>query len=194
MAYLIEMMQDKDYGKMLTTYVISLLELVLHEKNGLYCPNCGKEKGVLTYDKIHNDIGLLTKEEQERYLRENIYCKNCGGLMREVYSIKDTGKTKKLCIYNNELSSQDFEELKTIIAHYNILNYDGDKYIDPDLKADLEKKRKLENRDYTSPTLEKQIVCVCISTNYKLEEIKQLSMRKLTYLLKLIDAKENYYC
>ena len=91
--------------------------------------------------------------------------------MREVYSIKDTGRTKKLCIYNNELSSQDFEELKTIIAHYNILNYDGDKYIDPDLKADLEKKRKLENRDYTSPTLEKQIVCVCISTNYKLEEI-----------------------
>jgi len=44
-------------------------------------------------------------------------------------------------IKNVVLTNKDLEELTAIITHYNILDYDGDKYIDPNLKKDLELKR-----------------------------------------------------
>lgn len=212
MAYLIDMMEDKDFGQGITAYVTSLLELVLHEKNGLYCPDCwekrmildkdnnkermygsDKSKDVIPFEEISKNLKQLDDKEQIVYFTEQSICPYCGKRKREVFSIKDTGVTKRLCIYNTELTSQDFEELKAIIMHYNILDYDGDKYIDPDLKADLEKKKKLQNKDYTSPTLERQLVCVSISTPYTTEELKNVSLRKLAYMLKMVDKKQNYY-
>ena len=44
-------------------------------------------------------------------------------------------------IKNVVLTNKDLEELTAIITHYNILDYDGDKYIDPSLKKDLELKK-----------------------------------------------------
>ena len=221
MAYLIEMMEDEDFGRVITNNVTSLLELVLHEENGLFCPNCfhgrgsadyleppewdperddyarggNVEKGneVLSFKKIARD--LYGKEEAERhaYFAEHAVCPHCGGIKREVFSIKDSGVTKKLCVYNTELLSQDFEELKAVVSHYNILGYDGDRYIDPDLKEELEKKARLQNKDYTSPTLEKQLVCVASGSNYTIEGLKDVTMRKLSYLLKVIDRKAHYF-
>ena len=215
MAYLIDMMQDEDFGQGITAYVTSLLELVLHEKNGLYCPECwnkreiqdldedgrerprlygsDKSKDVVPFEKLGKELRKMSEADSIRYFAEQSVCPYCGAKKREVFSIKDTGITKKLCIYNTELSSQDFEELKAIIMHYNILDYDGDRYIDPDLKADLEKKRKLQNKDYTSPTLERQLVCVAISSPYTIEELKNTSLRKLAYMLKMVDRKQSYY-
>ena len=42
MQYLIECMENEQYGKLITQQVISMFELVFHIKNGLYCPKCGK--------------------------------------------------------------------------------------------------------------------------------------------------------
>ena len=202
MAYLIEQMEDKDYGGLLTSQVITLLEMVLHIKNGLFCPNCHQDKG-LSYDEIitalkeiDNDSTLSKEEKEEQkkqYFLKNSVCPVCGGLRREIFSIKKTDTIKKISVYDYDFSPQEFDELVAIILHYNILDYDGDKYMDPSLKKDLEIKAQMENKNYTGPSLEKQLVCISISSPYKIEELKELTLRKLTLMLKTIDAKNVYY-
>ncbi|PWL40700.1 MAG: hypothetical protein DBY43_06830 [Clostridiaceae bacterium] len=74
------------------------------------------------------------------------------------------------------------------------MDYDGDKYIDPNLKKDMELKQRLENKNYSSPSLEKMLVCISISSPYTMEELKEkITLRKLSLMLKTIDAKNYYY-
>ena len=121
-------------------------------------------------------------------------CPKCGAKMRDIFSIKKDGKKKTLMIKNVEITPKDFDELKALVPRQNILDYDGDKYIDPDLKEELEIKQRLQNQDYTSPTLEKQIICVSIGTGFTKQYIvNNMTMRELSLYLRTIDAKDTYY-
>ena len=203
LGYLIESMQEGEIGAALTSQLIGLIELVFHEKNGFFCPNCGEE---ILFEEIKNELDNITKEIVEskgtkeqidiakiEYFKEKMKCKKCGSNMREIISIKNEGNIKKLSIKNTDISPKDFDELKALVSRQNILDYDGDKYIDPDLKEELEIKARLQNKNYTSPSLEKQMVCVCAGTGYTLKELKEIPLRKLTLLLKTVDSKANYY-
>ena len=203
LGYLIESMQEGEIGATLTSQLIGLIELVFHEKNGFFCPNCGE---VILFEEIKNELDNITKTIMEskgtkeqvdiakiEYFKEKMKCKKCGSNMREIISIKNEGNIKKLSIKNTDISPKDFDELKALVSRQNILDYDGDKYIDPDLKEELEIKARLQNKNYTSPSLEKQMVCVCAGTGYTLKELKEIPLRKLTLLLKTVDSKANYY-
>lgn len=193
MTYLISKMQDKEEGQKITSQILGLFELCFHIQNGLYCPNCKKNQTLKEIFELHYNLKEDTPENRLKLVNNFFNCPTCGTKRREYISIKNSGNLAKFCIGDEEFTSKDFDEFKAIVTHYNILGYDGDEYIDPDLKADLELKKKLENKDYTSPSLEKQIICVSISTSYKIEEIKNLTMRKLSYMLKIIDRKEHYF-
>ena len=203
LGYLIESMQEGEIGAALTSQLIGLIELVFHEKNGFFCPNCGEE---ILFEEIKNELDSITKTIMEskgtkeqvdiakiEYFKEKMKCKKCGSNMREIISIKNEGNIKKLSIKNTDISPKDFDELKALVSRQNILDYDGDKYVDPDLKEELEIKARLQNKNYTSPSLEKQMVCVCAGTGYTLKELKEIPLRKLTLLLKTVDSKANYY-
>ena len=203
LGYLIESMQEGEIGATLTSQLIGLIELVFHEKNGFFCPNCGEE---ILFEEIKNELDNIIKEIVEskgtkeqidiakiEYFKEKMKCKKCGSNMREIISIKNEGNIKKLSIKNTDISPKDFDELKALVSRQNILDYDGDKYIDPDLKEELEIKARLQNKNYTSPSLEKQMVCVCAGTGYTLKELKEIPLRKLTLLLKTVDSKASYY-
>ena len=203
LGYLIESMQEGEIGATLTSQLIGLIELVFHEKNGFFCPNCGEE---ILFEEIKNELDNIIKEIVEskgtkeqidiakiEYFKEKMKCKKCGSNMREIISIKNEGNIKKLSIKNTDISPKDFDELKALVSRQNILDYDGDKYVDPDLKEELEIKARLQNKNYTSPSLEKQMVCVCAGTGYTLKELKEIPLRKLTLLLKTVDSKANYY-
>lgn len=203
LGYLIESMQEGEIGATLTSQLIGLIELVFHEKNGFFCPNCGEE---ILFEEIKNELDSIiktimeskgTKEQVDiakiEYFKEKMKCKKCGSNMREIISIKNEGNIKKLSIKNTDISPKDFDELKALVSRQNILDYDGDKYVDPDLKEELEIKARLQNKNYTSPSLEKQMVCVCAGTGYTLKELKEIPLRKLTLLLKTVDSKANYY-
>lgn len=139
---------------------------------------------------------LLKQIEQHAYYefyQKSTICPDCEEKMRDIYSIKSENGVETFMIRDVEINSSDFEELKAVIPRQNILDYDGDKYIDPDLKEELQIKAEMKNKDYTAPTLEKQIICVAIGTGYSLEYLQEISMRKLSLLLRLIDNKETYY-
>lgn len=205
MNYLIKQMEDEKIGSFVTSQVIRIFELCLHEKNRLYCPKCGKKmedeeiaKKLIELDKEIANLGEDISDEDRQLKRlqmlQSLSVCECGEQMREVYSIKNENGQKNLTIKNVVLTNKDLEELTAIITHYNILDYDGDKYIDPNLKKDLELKRQLEHKDYASPSLEKQMVGVSISSPYRIEELKEkVTLRKLALMLKMIDSQRTYY-
>ena len=205
MNYLIKQMEDEKIGGFVTSQVIRIFELCLHEKNRLYCSECGKKiedeeiaKKLIELDKEMANLGEDLSDEDRQLKRlqmlQSLSVCECGGQMREVYSIKNENGQKNLMIKNVVLTNKDLEELTAIITHYNILDYDGDKYIDPNLKKDLELKRQLEHKDYASPSLEKQMVGVSISSPYRIEELKEkVTLRKLALMLKMIDSQRTYY-
>ena len=127
------------------------------------------------------------------YYKQALTCTDCGEQMRDVFSIKSQGAINRLMIKNIEINDNEFDELKALIPRQNILDYDGDKYMDPDLKEELEIKARLQNQDYTSPTLEKQLICVAVGTGFTIEYLKGITMRKLSMLLRIIDKKDTYY-
>lgn len=205
MNYLIKQMEDEKIGGFVTSQVIRIFELCLHEKNRLYCPECGKKiedeeiaKKLIELDKEIANLGEDISDEDRQLKRlqilQSLSVCECGGQMREVYSIKNENGQKNLMIKNVVLTNKDLEELTAIITHYNILDYDGDKYIDPNLKKDLAKKAELEHKDYASPSLEKQLVGVSINSPYHIEELKEnVTLRKLALMLKMIDSQKMYY-
>lgn len=139
---------------------------------------------------------LPTIEQQAKFtfLKEKMQCE-CGGELIDIFGFKKDEKTKGvwLMVKDVEINNSEFEELKALIPRMNILDYDGDLNIDPELKAELDLKAKLQNGDYTSPTLEKQIMCVALGTGYSLEYLQEITMRKLSYFLKLVDKEKTYY-
>lgn len=205
MNYLIKQMEDEKIGGFVTSQVIRIFELCLHEKNRLYCPKCGKKiedeeiaKKLLELDKEIADLGEEVSDQDKQLKKlqmiQSLSVCECGEQMREVYSIRNENGQKNLAIKDVILTNKDLEELTAIVTHYNILDYDGDKYIDPNLKKDLELKKQLESKNYTSPSLEKQLVGVSISSPYHIEELKEnVTLRKLALMLKMIDSQRTYY-
>lgn len=221
LAYLMECMEDKKSGDIIVQQLVSLFELIFHIKKGFYCPNCGKEisyeesmtrmfdhlkvvekdvQAIYSEQFFDNEQHEVPKDMMEGimhrakldFLTELVKCE-CGCELRDIFSFQSKGQSKKILIKNIELDSKDFDELRSLVPRQNILDYDGDKYIDPDLKEELEIKAKLQNKDYTSPTLEKQIVCVSVGTGLTIEYLQKITMRKLSLLLKTVDAKNMYY-
>lgn len=88
--------------------------------------------------------------------------------------------------YNNS----DLEQIKNIIClQQGLVN--EEEQIDSELKNFLEKSLKLQQIKNFGD-LEDLIVCVTISTNYKLEDIYKLPIRKFNKILERIDKKMNY--
>lgn len=204
MSYLISQMENEEYGRLLTQQVVTLLELIFHVKNGFYCPNCHEEE--LTYEQMLEDVLLIENnrelnEEQKKiakqeYFIKNSVCSKCGAQKRDIIGVQDDGKeklsSKRIYVYDSVFNAQEFDELIAIILHYNILNYDGDTYMDPKLKEAMEQKALMENQNYNAPSLEKQLVCISVSSPYTLEMLEELTLRKMTLMLKVIDAKVTY--
>lgn len=127
------------------------------------------------------------------YIQKAQICPDCGKTMRDVFSIKNNKGVKTLMIKDIEIGNKEFDEFKALIPRQNIIDYDGDKYMDPDLKEELELKAKLQNQDYTQPTLEKQLVCVSVGTGLTFEYLRTIPIRKLSLLLRSVDREKTYY-
>ena len=204
MAYLIQNMENQEFGPMITSQVTSMFELVFHEKNGLFCPNCGFKRTqfevLQEYAKFQQTLPEDISETERKirnieFINNYAVCPECKSKMRDIYGIQTNAQgQKKLYIYDIVLEPKDLDEFIAIITHQNILDYDGDKYIDPTLKEEMELKARMQNQNYTAPSLEKILVCVSISSPYTMEMLKeQVTLRKLSLMLKTVDAKGYYY-
>lgn len=204
LSYAFKLMEDKETGRSFISRFIALLELIFHIQDGLYCDNENCEdynkKKIYYYDEnYYNKIQAIldseekTDEERADALFKMRVCPKCGKPMRGVFSIKEQDNKKSLSVYDIEIMPKEFDEIKEIVCYQNMPDYNDD-YIDPKLKAELEAKAKLENPNAVSPTLEKQLICISISSPYTIDMLKEITIRKMVLMLRTIDAKAHYFC
>lgn len=198
--YLCYLMSDKEAGQRYISQLILLLQMIFKVKNGLYCENesCEKYKQVLPYHKIWKEADKIKNEEEKNsYLTQSFYCPSCGNKKREVFSITTNKKTKKntLKIFDTNINSREFDELREIVCHQNMPDYGSQgEFFDKELEEELKIKAQMENPNNVQPTLEKQLCCIVSSSGYTYEELKKVTIRRMVLLLRTIDSKLHYFC
>jgi len=90
-------------------------------------------------------------------------------------------------------TGKDFAEIKQIICESNDVEL-PDQNIDYNLRLKLEESKRIKAKSSTFKmgSFEDQMICVAISTGYKLEEIYNMTIRKFNKMMLRIDHKLNY--
>lgn len=174
-----------------------LVEVCLGIKSGLFCPICGLK---ITTKEISKEARAFSAQNGEKdfgewYQSKFVKCPNteCRGKLKDVIRYGfDERHQPCMEIENSIVTKEDFEEIRAIVCHQNMPDYD-DSYIDPDLEQDLKDIERIQNRDIVSPSLEKQMCCIVASgCGYTFEELKEMTLRKFVLLLQRIDKKMHY--
>lgn len=222
LGYLFLKMQDPKEGRMWSYRFSNLCEIIFHIKNnGLKCKKCGEvlefqspefqqfiqdaqkyaeyinkkinSSKVQTAETINEDI----ENEEEIPQPPSLKCPKCGGTDDFVEIIKitqdPTTKEYKLIIDGHEISSQDFNKLRQLVLYQNFADYVDDSWVDPSLKKDHDEKMRLEQqRNDVHATIEKKVICLSVTTSYKVNEIYDMPIREFTLLLSTVDDLINY--
>ena len=80
-----------------------------------------------------------------------------------------------------EINAKEFDEIKSIIMHQNLPNYD-DKYINPDLKKAMAEQDELKNKDKESPSLERKMAIITSHTGLPKREQELMTFRSHSLL------------
>lgn len=178
-----------------------LLKMVFEVENYIICSNkdCDLENQdlLLFYSKLfslqkeYETASFERKVEIEQEVEILCACPKCGSPLRENIGIITNDKKKQLFVGHVEITKDDYDFLRRIYCYQNILDYD-DKYVDPELKEALDEKKRLESLDSETPSLEKQEAAVITGSSYTFETIKNLSLRKFTMLLRVIESRLQY--
>ena len=91
------------------------------------------------------------------------------------------------------LTSKDIDFLKQIICYQNIIHYD-DSYIDPYIKKDIEKYKKITNKENNEISLKRQILNVMLNYNQfkSVSDIEKIPIRTFFEMTCFIDDREKY--
>lgn len=174
-----------------------LLEMIFHIKNGIKCSKCGH---VIAYsDEIFINFIKQLQETKDLSDLENIpklCCPECGSEeFSEMIKIEKDQKSGKyyLLVDGHKIEKNDFNLLRQLVLFQNDPDYRDESWIDPVLKKDHDEKKRLQqeaNDVYAS--IEQKVVGLSITTNYKFDEIWNMSIRKFTMALSTVDDLINY--
>lgn len=203
-AYLIK----EDVSLTFQDRFFKLLSMVFHMDNGLYCDNeqCEHKGEIVKYSDIRKQVAMIDlelshkyeeqdKEQRQAERQERMFqlqiCPHCNRIMRDVFEMKEENKKAVLYIKGFPIKSKDYKNLRRIYCYQNIMDYD-DEYIDPELKKGLEEAARLRSGNVQQPTLERQKACIVASTGLNFAEVDNLTLRKFTLLLRVVDSKLSY--
>lgn len=175
-----------------------LFEIIFHIKNGLKCSKCGK---IIPYDgeELKQYLALIRESQTKGNPNNEIpkfKCPDCEGEeFTEMIKVVQNEKTKKyeLIVDGQTIDRKAFDRLRQIVLFQNYPDYRDDSWVDPDLKRDYEEKMRLERqKNDVHATIERKVICLSITTNYKFEEIWNMSIRRFTMALGAVDDLINY--
>lgn len=195
---------DKDEGKIFSYKVDKIFELIFHIKNGIKCSSCGE---IIPYDgevfkQYLVDYAKFVEKSKEKNSvdKESIpklVCPKCGkehftGMIKIV---PDPDNNKKECIQVGDtiINKNDFNLLRQLVLFQNFPDYFDDSWVDPEIKKDHDEKIRIEQqKNDVHASIEKKVICLSISTNYKPDEIYNMSIRRFTMALSAVDDLINY--
>lgn len=203
--FLITKLTDPKEGPKWSYQLHSLLETVFHIKNGLKCKKCGhvieyQSKEFVDFVKKIQEIAALPKGQLPgKEDLPHLTCPECGNqddtqYVEMVRTVKNDKNHYDLYVDEQLITSNDFNRLKQIILFQNFVDYRDDSWVDPDIKKDYESRLELEAKksNHAAASLERKIVALSVTTNYKLSEIYDMTIRKFTMALGLVDDLINY--
>lgn len=211
--YLLAQAARKDAEGQVWIYRIHrLFSIIFHVKDGYECLEC---HNTLAYDspevtKFMKEctafVAALEKslaqnsdeppKEEETPPEPTLTCPSCGKEhFRHAISITEDPTTHKrqLAIHGHVITKKEFNQLRQIVLFQNFPDYVDDSWVDPELKKDRDEKMQLEQRSNDlHASIEKKVVCLSVTTNYKFDEIFNMSIRKFTMALSTVDDLINY--
>lgn len=207
--YLVKLMSGEE-GPLWSYRFTNLTKVCFGVQSGYRCPKCDKiipfmseeaaqvakasEEAAKKYaeefpDSLATEEGLLAFHEAAAPR-----CPDDGEPLKATLSISkgDDGKTR-IIIDGHTIGSDDFERLRQIILFQNLPDYRDESWVDPALKKDREKKLEMERKQNDlHASVEKKVIALSISTNYKLSEIWDMPVRKFSMALTTVDDLINY--
>ena len=191
-------------GQIWAYKIKKLFEIVFHLTPGYECLQChnildmSSKEVVAFFKECEEFVKALStlKEGQELPQEPQLKCPSCGHeKFNNVFKITEDPDTKKKSLFlkGHKVTKDEFNKLRQIILFQNFSDYVDDSWVDPLLKKDRDEKIKLEQKkNDLHASIEEKVVCLSISTNYKIEEIYDMSIRRFTMALAKVDDLINY--
>lgn len=184
--YLLAKMQDEKEGPSWSFRFTKIIELCLHVKSGLKCPKCGK---FMDFEEFYKAYENATTEDDKKQL---LFCE-CGEQMTETIRFKENDKKKKIFVIDGvELDSQEFNKLRKYIMYQNLPDFKDDSWVDKSIRDDQAARAELKSRGGGTASLERKIIGICANTNWPIETVTSMTIRKFLMLLGMIDDIINY--
>lgn len=207
--YLVKLMSGEE-GPLWSYRFTNLTKVCFGVQSGYRCPKCGKtipfmseeaakvakasEEAAKKYaeefpDALATEEGLLALHEAAAPK-----CPDDGEPLKATISIGkgDDGKTR-IIVDGHTIDSANFNRLRQIVLFQNLPDYRDESWVDPVLKKDREKKLEMERKQNDlHATVEKKVIALSVSTNYRLNEIWDMPVRAFSMALSTVDALINY--
>lgn len=185
--YLISKMNEGEQGRIWSFKFSKLIELIFRIENGLKCPKCGK---IISYEEFF----VKNEEALKKGDIKNILTCECGGTLEERVRIKKEENSNKnlLLIDENVINAKDFQRLRRIVMYQNLPDFKDDSWVHKAVRDDQAAKNEMLSKGRGTASLEKKMICVCAQSNYKLEEVYDMPIRKFLMLLSTIDDVITY--
>ena len=202
--FLLSKLTDKKEGPLWSYKLHSLLGIIFHLKNGIKCKKCGH---IIEYDSEEfqnfiQQVREFSKNMTEKTTESDIphlTCSECHNsedkdFVEMIKVVKNKNNHYDLYIDEQQITSQDFNRLRLIVMYQNFVDYQDDSWVDPDLKKDYEERLEIEakSKQGATATLERKVVGLSMNSNFKFNEIFDMTIRKFTIALSMIDDIMNY--
>lgn len=199
--------EENDEGRVWSYKLQRLFELIFKIENGIKCEECGcitkyTDKEYIEFTKTVSHLFKKFQEDPSKFEGESFdesllkfHCPKCKSeKTHSMISItKDSNNKTALMVDGHLITKNDFNKLRQIVLFQNYSDYADESGIDPEIKKDHDEKIRIQqmNNDVHA-TIEKKVVCLSITTNYKFEEIYNMSIRRFTMALSTVDDLINY--
>lgn len=76
--------------------------------------------------------------------------------------------------------------------YQNLPDFKDDSFVHKEIRDDQAAKQELLSRDSGTASLERKMVCIAAKSNYKIEDVQKMPMRKMIMLLGVIQDAMDY--
>ena len=190
--YLLSKVSDKEEGAWWSMRLSKIIELCFHILPGMKCSKCGK---YIPYDQFFTEERVKLYQEGTDEDRKKFFDCDCGeGKMVASLDQKKDEKSNKtvLLIDGHEIDYVNFNKMRKYILYQNLPDFKDDSWADKAIRDDQAKRAEILSKDSGKASLERKMLCVVASTGIDISKIYDMSIRKFTALLGVINDYTEY--
>lgn len=190
--YLLSKVSDEKEGVLWSMRLSKIIELCFHILPGMKCSKCGR---YVPYDKFFTEDRVKLYQEGTDEDRKKFFDCDCGeGKMVASLDQKKDEKTNKtvLLIDGHEIDYVNFNKMRKYILYQNLPDFKDDSWADKAIRDDQAKRAEILSKDSGKASLERKMLCVVASTGIDISKIYDMSIRKFTALLGVINDYTEY--